>query len=190
MFGFSVFNAGVATGKDLQTVLLCRFFGGLFGSSPLSLVAAIFADIFNNRVRGMAIAVFASCVFLGPMLGPFVGGFTVMNKSLGWRWTAYFSMLMGWLSFGLLIIFLPESYPPVVLVGKARELRARTRNWGIHAKQEEVEVDFKELMTKNFSRPLRLLFTEPIIFLVTFYMAFVSQILQYKNSPGSCADDD
>jgi len=69
-------------------------------------------------------------------------------------------------------------YPPVVLVGKARELRRRTKNWGIHAKQEEVEVDIRELLTKNFSRPLRLLFTEPIIFLVSFYMSFVSYRFQ------------
>lgn len=96
-----------------------------------------------------------------------------MNRSLGWRWTAYFSMIMGFASFALVTIFLQESYPPVVLVGKARELRRRTKNWGIHAKQEEVEVDLRELLTKNFSRPLRLLATEPVVFLVTFYMSFV-----------------
>ena len=28
MFGFSIFQLGVAAGKDLQTVLLCRFWGG------------------------------------------------------------------------------------------------------------------------------------------------------------------
>jgi DHA1 family multidrug resistance protein-like MFS transporter len=35
-FGFSVFNLGVATGKDLQTVLICRFFAGFFGACPLT----------------------------------------------------------------------------------------------------------------------------------------------------------
>jgi DHA1 family multidrug resistance protein-like MFS transporter len=28
MFGFSIFQVAVAAGKDLQTVLLCRFWGG------------------------------------------------------------------------------------------------------------------------------------------------------------------
>lgn len=45
MFGFSVFQIGVAVGKDLQTVLICRFFGGVFGSCPLAVVAAIFSDV-------------------------------------------------------------------------------------------------------------------------------------------------
>jgi MFS transporter, DHA1 family, multidrug resistance protein len=28
MFGFTIFQIGVAAGKDLQTVLICRFWGG------------------------------------------------------------------------------------------------------------------------------------------------------------------
>ena len=35
-FGFSVFNLAVATGKDLQTILICRFFAGFFGACPLT----------------------------------------------------------------------------------------------------------------------------------------------------------
>lgn len=56
-------------------------------------------------------------------------------------------------------------------------LRRRTKNWGIHAKQEEIEVDFRELVTKNFSRPLRLLVTEPIILLLSIYMSFIYGLL-------------
>ena len=75
------------------------------------------------------------------------------------------------------VVFLKESYAPVVLVSKAAELRRRTKNWGIHAKQEEVEVDLRELVTKNFSRPIRLLISEPIILLVTIYMSFIYGLL-------------
>ena len=84
---------------------------------------------------------------------------------------------MGFLAFGLDLAFLEETYPPVVLVEKAAELRRRTQNWGIHAKQEEIEVDFRELVTKNFSRPLRLLVTEPIVLLLSIYMAFIYGLL-------------
>ena len=100
-----------------------------------------------------------------------------MNPSLGWRWTEYFVAIMGFLALGLNVIFLEETYPPVVLVQKAAELRRRTLNWGIHAKQEEIEVDFRELVTKNFSRPLRLLVTEPIVLLLSIYMAFIYGLL-------------
>ena len=194
MFGFSVFQIGTAVGKDLQTVLLCRFFGGIFGSCPLAVVAAIFSDVstsfphstcfslnakqmFSNRTRGLAITIFSMTVFSGPLLAPFIGGFIIMNPKLGWRWTEYLVSIMGFLAFGLDLIFLEETYPPVVLVEKASELRRRTKNWGIHAKQEEIEVDFRELVTKNFSRPLRLLVTEPIVLLISIYMAFIYGLL-------------
>lgn len=177
MFLFSVFTIGVAVAKDVQTVMICRFFAGFAGACPLSVVAAVFSDMFDARTRGVAVTVFSMTVFSGPLLAPFVGGFIVLNGSLGWRWTQYISAIMGFAAFTLDLFFLEETYPPVVLIQKAEELRRRTRNWGIHAKQEEIEVDFRELITKNFSRPLRLLFTEPIIFLLSIYMAFIYGIL-------------
>lgn len=62
MFGFSIFQIAVASAENLQTILLCRFFGGLwtlllylpwpnfvhagvFGACPLAVVAAVFADM-------------------------------------------------------------------------------------------------------------------------------------------------
>ena len=85
--------------------------------------------------------------------------------------------IMGFVAFFLDLIFLEETYPPVILISKAAELRRRTKNWGIHAKQEEIEIDFRELVTKNFSRPMRLLFTEPIVLLLSIYMAFIYGLL-------------
>ncbi|KAL5410931.1 hypothetical protein PMIN03_005172 [Paraphaeosphaeria minitans] len=175
-FGFSVFSLAVSVGKDLQTVLISRFFAGLFGACPLSVVAAVYADIFNNVQRGIAIGAFSATVFMGPMMAPFIGGF-IVTSHLGWRWTMYISSIMGWLAFALIVLFMEETYPPQILVGKAAELRRRTLNWGIHAKQEEIEVDLKELIARNVSRPLRILFTEPIVLLITIYMSFVYGIL-------------
>jgi MFS transporter, DHA1 family, multidrug resistance protein len=85
--------------------------------------------------------------------------------------------IMGFAAFFLDFFFLEETYPPVILISKAAELRRRTKNWGIHAKQEEIEIDFRELVTKNFSRPMRLLFTEPIVLLLSIYMAFIYGLL-------------
>lgn len=169
-FGFSIFQFAVAAGKDLQTVMICRFFGGFFGACPLTIVAAIFSDMFDNRTRGTAIALFSMTVFSGPLIAPFIGGFIIMNPDMGWRWTEYITGMMGVLGFVFNLFFLQETYPPIILVEKASELRRRTKNWGIHAKQEEVEVDFLELVEKNFSRPLRMLVTEPIVLLLSIYM--------------------
>lgn len=132
--------------------------------------------MFDNRTRGMAITIFSMTVFTGPLLAPFVGGFITMSH-LGWRWTEYIVAIMGFTAFTLNLFFLTESYPPEILVAKAAELRRRTKNWGIHAKQEEIEIDFRELMEKNFSRPIRMLISEPIVLLLSIYMAFIYGLL-------------
>ncbi|KAK2788934.1 hypothetical protein FQN52_006467 [Onygenales sp. PD_12] len=176
MFGFVIFQFGGAAAKDLQTIMICRFFGGFFGACPLTVVAAVFSDIFNPSVRGLAITVFSMAVFSGPFLAPFVGGF-IVTSHLGWRWTQFLPGILGASALILDILFLQETYPPVVLVQKAAELRRRTRNWGIHAKQEEIEIDLRELIQKNFARPLRILVTEPIVLLLSIYGAFLYGLL-------------
>lgn len=177
MFGFTLFSIATGTAENLQTIIICRFFSGLFGAGPIAVVAAVFSDMFDNRTRGIAITIFSMTVFAGPMFAPFVGGFMLENPNLSWRWTAYLPAIMGAVAFLLDITLLEETYPPAILVGKASELRRRTRNWGIHAKQEEIEVDLRELISKNFSRPMRLLFGEPIVLLLTIYTAFIYGLL-------------
>jgi DHA1 family multidrug resistance protein-like MFS transporter len=60
MLGFSIFSIGCATGKDIQTILISRFFSGFFGACPVTVVAAVFSDMFNNTWRGIAVTLFAT----------------------------------------------------------------------------------------------------------------------------------
>jgi DHA1 family multidrug resistance protein-like MFS transporter len=171
MFGFSIFAVAAATAKDYQTLMLTRFFSGFFAAGPLAIVPACFADIYDDSQRGIAITAFAMAVFVGPFASPFVGGF-IADSHLRWRWTMYIASIMGWLS-TFLTLFIKESYAPAILVAKAGRIRRETKNFAIHARQEEIEVNFRDLVSQNFSRPIRLLFTEPIIFLITIYMSFI-----------------
>ncbi|KAI5304958.1 hypothetical protein KEM56_005622, partial [Ascosphaera pollenicola] len=176
MFGFMCFQFAVATAKDLQTLMISRFFSGFFGGAPLAVVAAVFSDMYNNDFRGLAITFFSMAVFCGPMAAPFIGGF-IVESYLGWRWTQYLTAITGASAFVLDVFILNETYAPVILCSKAAELRRRTKNWGIHAKQEEIEVDFHELIHKNFMRPLRILFTEPIVLFISIYLSFIYGLL-------------
>lgn len=172
MLGFDIFMIATATAKDTQTVMLGRFFSGLFAASLIALVPASLSDLFNSHHRGIAIAVYTMSVFLGPYTAPFVGGYTA-DSYLSWRWTLYVPAIVGFFALALLVVCAQETYAPVILVQKAAILRRQTRNWGIHARQEELEIDIREMMTKNFARPFRILFTEPIAFLMTLYMSFL-----------------
>ncbi|OAQ65329.2 MFS multidrug transporter [Pochonia chlamydosporia 170] len=124
----------------------------------------------------MAVTVFTLSVFIGPMVAPFIGGF-ILSSHLGWRWTQYLSGILASAAAVLNFLFVRESYPPIILSQKAAELRRRTKNWAIHAKQEEVEVDFKELLERNFTRPLHMLAVEPIVLLISLYSSFIYGLL-------------
>lgn len=173
---FTLFQFAVATAKDLQTIMLCRFFGSCIGSAPLVVVGAAFADVFDNTQRGYALCLFALGVVIGPQTSPIIGGF-ISHSYLGWRWTEYITGIMG-ACYTILIIFVyEESHHPIILAHKAEELRRRTDNWGIRAAHEEFNLSFKEILENNVSRPMVLLVTEPIILLVTVYVSFVYGVL-------------
>jgi DHA1 family multidrug resistance protein-like MFS transporter len=172
IFGDGIFVIASATAKDIQTLLICRFFSGVFGASQLSIVPAVLADIFDDVNRGRAIAIYSLNVFVGPFSAPFIGGF-IAESSLGWRWTLYVPAFMAFLSTISMFCLLKETYAPTILVHKAAKIRRYTRNWAIHAKQDEVEVDIKALIRINFLRPLRMLATEPVLLFVSLYMSFV-----------------
>lgn len=169
MFGFSIFAIACATSQDTQTLMLCRFFSGLFAASPVALVPASLSDLFNNTHRGIAIAMYTMAVFMGPFTAPFVAAF-IAESYLGWRFTMYIPSFVGFFSLVMVAVFAKETYAPVILVHKAAILRRQTRNWGIHARQDELEVDFRELVTKNLARPFQILFTEPICLFLSIYM--------------------
>lgn len=98
----------------------------------------------------------------------------VVNK--GWRWTEYLTGIIQAASLLIAVIFVDESYPPQLLVYKARRLRIETGNWALHAKFEEWDVSVAELARKFLVRPIQLLRT-PICFLVALYASFCYGIL-------------
>lgn len=175
-FLFTCFTFATATAKDLHTILLCRFFTGFTGSAPLTVVAAAFADMFGNETRGQAMLIFSGTVFCGPLAAPIASGF-ISESYLGWRWTLYVTGIMGGAFFLFNIFMFEETYHPVILVSKAREIRERTGNWGVFAAHERVELDLKSIVTNNLTRPLEMLVTEPIILLLSIYTAFIYGIL-------------
>lgn len=171
----AVFAFGTATAKDIQTVLITRFFSGFFGSAPVTNTGGVLGDIWSPQQRGAAIVGYAMAVVGGPTLGPIIGG-AICQSYLGWRWTQYITGIYMMAILTLDVIFIDESYPPMLLTYKAQRLRHETGNWALHAKHEEWDVSLKEMANKYLIRPFALLVT-PICFCVALYASFVYGIL-------------
>lgn len=175
-FLFVCFMFAAATAKDFQTLMLTRFFAGVFASCPLAVVGGAFSDLFGNETRGIAIAFFSALVFIGPFISPIVGAF-ITESYLGWRWTEYITAIMGVLALILDIFLLEETYLKTLLQKRAAEIRKETGNFAIHHVSEEEVITAKDLVQKHLLLPFKLLFLEPIVFLITIYTAFIYGIL-------------
>ncbi|KAH7063843.1 major facilitator superfamily domain-containing protein [Paraphoma chrysanthemicola] len=176
MFVAICFSFGSAVAKDFQTLMITRFFGAFFASAPVTNTGGVLGDLYSPAWRGIAMAGYAMAVVGGPCLGPIVSAAFVANPALGWRWTEYFTGILQAVILMIDIVFVDESYPPKLLVYKARRLRHETGNWALHTKFEEWDVSIAELSRKFLVRPIQLLMT-PICFLVALYASFCYGIL-------------
>ncbi|KAJ9481439.1 hypothetical protein VN97_g12038 [Penicillium thymicola] len=168
----TAFNAGMCGSKNAWTLIILRFFAGSFGSSPLTNAGGVIADMFPAKQRGMAMSFFASAPFLGPVIGPIIGGFLGMTE--GWKWVMGFLAIFSgsvWIVCGL---FLPETYAPVLLRRRAEKLSKITGK--IYRSKIEIDqgkISLKDSFRLALSRPWVLLFREPIVFLLSLYMAII-----------------
>ncbi|KAH8681639.1 major facilitator superfamily domain-containing protein, partial [Xylariales sp. PMI_506] len=176
MFISICFSFATATSKDLQSIMITRFFGAFFASAPVTNTGGVLGDLYSPAQRGYAMAGYAMAVVGGPTVGPIVSAAVVVQPNLGWRWTEYITGILQCVVLLVAVLLTDESYPPKLLVYKARRLRHETGNWALHAKFEEWDVSVDELARKFLVRPVQLLCT-PICFLVALYASFCYGIL-------------
>lgn len=173
---FGIFNVPVAVARNVETIMLGRFFGGFFASAPLAIVGGALSDIWDPIPRAYAICIFAAGAFTGPVAGPIIGGF-VTQSYLGWRWTAWITLIMTGL-FGIIGLFcIPETSAQAILTAKAKRLRFQTKKWALHSRMEENPLDARRLVTVYLVRPFVMLMQEPILSLMTAYMSFLYGVL-------------
>lgn len=175
-FIFIIFQVPVAVAQNVETIMLCRFLGGLFGCAPLAVVGGAMADFWDPVDRGVAIAAFSAATFAGPLLGPVIGGF-IVDSYLGWRWTAWITMIASGFFGAISFCFIPETYGRVILQRRAAHLRRTTQNWAFHSWLDEHQPTLREIMQKYVLRPVKMLFLEPILLLFTIYLALVYGIM-------------
>jgi len=168
----TILAAGAAGSRNIQTLMVLRFLAGAFGSSPLTNAGGVIADTFSANERGTATAVFAAAPFLGPTLGPIVGGF--VGETIGWRWLEGIMAIFCAVLWLLGAVIIPETYPPVLLRKRAAAL---SEHFGKVYKTRQQAKGEAPTVSKAFktalSRPWVLLFREPIVLLLSIYMAII-----------------
>ncbi|KAI3318550.1 MFS transporter [Xylariaceae sp. AK1471] len=166
------FVSATAGCKSIAQLLVFRLLSGTFGASPLTNSGGIISDMFSASERGLAVALFASAPFLGPILGPILGGYVTITA--GWRWVQGVCSIFIGVVWIVGIIFLPETYSPVILRNIASSLEKKTGKTYISILDKANQgVTASAVFNKTLKRPWVLLFREPIVLVASTYLAII-----------------
>jgi len=163
--------------KNIQTILISRFFSGLSASVGATMVGGTISDIFETKDRGTPMNLFGVGSLTGTGLGPFVAGFIYSNSKLGWRWIFWIQLIINLVWLVVIIVFLPETRGSVILRRRVNKLKKETGDLTLVAVGDESRLPLARLMKISTTRPLMLLFTEHIVFWFSVWVSFTWGIL-------------
>ncbi|THW27360.1 MFS general substrate transporter, partial [Aureobasidium pullulans] len=170
-----IFIIPCAVAKNIGTLIVCRLIDGIAFSAPMVLVGGTLADLWKAEERGVPMAAFSAAPFVGPAIGPLVGGFT--SDHLGWRWLYWLQLILSGFVYILIVFTVPETYAPIILAKRAKKMRKDT---GDSRYVSESDLDTRpigERMKVFILRPFQLLFCELIVFLISLYMSVLYGLL-------------
>ncbi|GIC92241.1 MFS transporter [Aspergillus udagawae] len=175
---FCLFNIGTALARNLQTILILRFCGGLVGSAPISVGGATLMEVYDPGQIPYVIALYAVSGVCGPILGPILGTLVLER----WKtWTATLWLLSGVTALTTVFIFfcLPETLNANILLRRAQRLRRQTGNSAYRSQAElnTPEANFALRIMKQTIDDFKLSCMDPVILFVNMHTMLIYGVL-------------
>lgn len=170
-----IFIVPCALARNIGQLLVCRLIDGILFSAPMTLIGGSFADIWDSKDRGMAMAIFSAAPYMGPVMGPIFGGL-LADHAPTWRWIYWTFLIIAGFIYSVFLVLMPETHAPTILKRRAKKLRKLTGDESYRALNELKPRLIKEIAKGSILRPFMLL-SELIVFLITLYMSVVYGLL-------------
>jgi len=90
---FTLFSFLCGQATNIWMLVVCRFFQGMGGGALLSVSAAIVYELFPKEKQNVASALFGVGIFVGPTIGPTLGGY--ITEHFSWPWIFYINVPIG-----------------------------------------------------------------------------------------------
>ena len=120
------------------------------------------SDLWRGEERGVPMAAFSAAPFVGPALGPLVGGF--LSDAKGKRWLYWIQLILAGTCWILITFTVPETYAPTLLSWRAAKMRKETNDPHYMTEKELDTRPLAQRLRIFLFRPFQLLFREPIVF--------------------------
>lgn len=166
---FLIFNIACAVANSFGSLVVYRLLTGIAGSGPGTLGTGSIGDMVVREKRGAAMSIYVMGPVLGPTIGPIIGGY--LTPAAGWRWDFWLMAIASGIMAVLIVLFVPESYPYVILKKKEARLRKQTGNENLQSALDTGKT-LRQLFKLAIFRPLKML-VSPVIFLLSAYAATV-----------------
>ena len=160
-----------AVAPDIGSMLVFRFIDGFAGSAFLSVAGGTLGDMFDKAKLSAPMMVYTASPFVGPQVGPVIGSF--INYYIDWRWSFWVLAIWSGVLWLMLLLFVPETYAPVLLRKKAIMLRKETGDSGWKAPIEIMDRSVSKTVMWSCIRLFQLLFFE----ILTLQLCLLSAIL-------------
>lgn len=160
MFCFSCFQIGAGVSQNMPTLCICVFFSAFFGTTPLSNAGGSLADMWDSKSMTLMFPFYGVMGFIGPATGPIASSYLSL---LGWRWIHYLVAILGFISSLICLLFMRETFKPVIMDLKASSVRRKTGNKNYISIHEQQRNGKNLFSVSVFMRPLLMFITEPIV---------------------------
>ncbi|KAL9097276.1 MAG: hypothetical protein Q9165_000703 [Trypethelium subeluteriae] len=160
---FALFTLGAGFSQNISSLTVCRFFAGVFGSTGLAAGTPTLTDVWAPAERGIPMALYVTAPFLGPTLGPLIGGYVAQSK--GWRWTQWVTLFFT-VVFLMPVLFMSETYKKQILKRRAKRQGRSPSN----SKRTFLQAT-AFFLRATLTRPLHMMTVEPIVGLFSLYVA-------------------
>lgn len=171
-----IFAAGSASSDSFAALTITRFFSGFFAGAPVVSSGGVLADIWSPAYRGISLVGYSMFIISGVNFGPIISALVSAGSETAWRWSIWVAVILESVVLALALLFVKESFPPVLEKRKARNMRFETNNWAYHARHEKYRLDLKEFTSIHLLRPFAL-FATPIVLCIVTYASFVFGVL-------------
>ncbi|KAL5334208.1 major facilitator superfamily domain-containing protein [Aspergillus crustosus] len=167
---FTIMFIGLALGKNIATILVCRALLGLFGSVGTILVGGTFSDMYRPDDRAIPMATFTFVAIFGTVAAPIYAGF--IDETIGWRWIEGIQGLANIPLVILVAIFLQETRGGAILDKRAKILRQNTSDERYRSMKELEAPTLKQMLHRSSIKAVHMLFTEPAVFAFALWIGF------------------